>query len=129
MCQSGSTCLPTDCCFCGIRIMCHSGSRCLRFHRNSSLRVDISIHSDTLSRFYRNSSLRVDISIRLLFQWNQDNVSEWIDMSTLRLLFLWNQDNVSVDRHVYPQTAVHHPSIVIVSAYDHDLSTSNLKTH
>jgi hypothetical protein len=49
----------------------------------------------------------IDMSIhRLLFLWNQ-NVSEWINMSTHRLLFLWNQDNVSrVDRHVYPQTAV-----------------------
>ena len=46
-----------------------------------------------------------------LLRTQQDNVSEWIEMSTRRLLFLWNQDNVSewidrVDRHVYPQTAV-----------------------
>ena len=29
MCQSGSRCLSADCCFCGIRIMCQSGSTCL----------------------------------------------------------------------------------------------------
>ena len=31
----------------------------------------------------------------VLFQWNQDNVSEWSNMSTYEVLFQWNQDNVS----------------------------------
>jgi hypothetical protein len=29
MCLSGATCLPVDCCFCGISIMCLSGATCL----------------------------------------------------------------------------------------------------
>ena len=133
MCQSGTTCLPTDCCFSvrvaqhvypqtvvsvsewhnmsthrllfqwasTIKIMCQSGTTCLPTDCCFSVRVAQHVYPQTVV-----------------------SVSEWHNMSTHRLLFQWASTikimcqsgttclptdccfSVRVAQHVYPQTVV-----------------------
>jgi hypothetical protein len=56
----------------------------------------MSLHSDTLSSFHVFAPFaQVDMSLRAK-TWNEDNVSEWRDMSTrAKGAKTWNEDNVS----------------------------------
>jgi hypothetical protein len=97
MCLSGGTCLPEQ--RRGMRIMCfaqvdmslHSDTLS-SFHVFAPFaRVDMSLHSDTLSSF---QAIRMRIMClsggtclpeqreQRRMAWNEDNVSEWRDMST-----------------------------------------------
>jgi hypothetical protein len=71
-----------------MRIMCLSGGTCLplsSFHLFAPFgQVDMSLHSDTLSSFHVFAPFApVDMSLHSdTLSWNEDNVSEWRDIST-----------------------------------------------